>query len=160
LDSFSRELVRTGDGLIEQRRQLLPRLSPLAGLAFRRIAPETEELALEYAPSVKADFAVELAQARRRENIHRATLVGPHRDDLRLLINNQPAGQFASEGQKRTLAIALKIAQAEFLAGIYGIPPLLLIDDVMGELDQKRRGGFMPLLPSWNGSTKSADRSS
>ncbi len=146
LESFSHELVRAGNELIRLRRELIPRLSPLARLAFRRIAPETEELALEYAPSVKADFSVELAQARRREETFRATLVGPHRDDLRLLINGQPAAQFASEGQKRTLALSLKIAQAEYLAGIHGVAPLLLIDDVMGELDQRRRGGFLPLL--------------
>jgi DNA replication and repair protein RecF len=146
IESFSHELVRAGNEIIQLRRELIPRLSPLARLAFRRIAPETEELVLEYAPGVKADFAVELAQARRREEAFRATLIGPHRDDLRILINQQPAAQFASEGQKRTLAIALKIAQAEYLAGIHGITPLLLIDDIMGELDQKRRAGFLPLL--------------
>ena len=54
--------------------------------------------------------------------------------------------QFGSEGQKRTLAIALKMAQAEFLTGIHGSPPVLLIDDVMGELDVKRRSGLLPLL--------------
>jgi recombinational DNA repair ATPase RecF len=53
----------------------------------------------------------------------RATLVGPHRDDLQLLLNEKSAAQFGSEGQKRTLAIALKMAQAEFLAGIHGSPP-------------------------------------
>ena len=58
----------------------------------------------------------------------------------------QILAQFGSEGQKRTLAIALKMAQAEFLAGIHGSPPVLLIDDVMGELDVKRRSGFLPLL--------------
>jgi hypothetical protein len=63
-----------------------------------------------------------------------------------LLLNEKSAAQFGSEGQKRTLAIALKMAQAEFLAGIHGSPPILLIDDVMGELDVKRRSGFLPLL--------------
>jgi DNA replication and repair protein RecF len=95
---------------------------------------------------VKKDFAVELTQSRARERTFRATLVGPHRDDLQLLQNEKSAAQFGSEGQKRTLAIALKMAQAEFLAGIHGSPPVLLIDDVMGELDVKRRGGFLPLL--------------
>jgi DNA replication and repair protein RecF len=64
------------------------------------------------------------------------------------LQNEKSAAQFGSEGQKRTLAIALKMAQAEFLAGIHGSPPILLIDDVMGELDVKRRSGFLPLLES------------
>ena len=65
---------------------------------------------------------------------------------MQLLLNEKSAAQFGSEGQKRTLAIALKMAQAEFLAGLHGSPPILLIDDVMGELDVKRRSGFLPLL--------------
>jgi DNA replication and repair protein RecF len=89
---------------------------------------------------------VELAQARKRELAYRSTLIGPHRDDLQLLLNDRSAAQFGSEGQTRTLAIALKMAQAEFLAGIHGAPPILLIDDIMGELDAKRRAGFLPLL--------------
>ena len=89
---------------------------------------------------------MELAQSRARERTYRSTLIGPHRDDLQLLQNEKSAAQFGSEGQKRTLAIALKMAQAEFLAGIHGSPPILLIDDVMGELDLKRRSGFLPLL--------------
>jgi DNA replication and repair protein RecF len=95
---------------------------------------------------VKKDFAVELGQSRSRERTYRTTLIGPHRDDLTLLLNDRSAAQFGSEGQKRTLAIALKMAQAEYLTGIHGAPPVLLIDDVMGELDAKRRSGLLPLL--------------
>ena len=148
LESFSTELVKLGNDLIRARRELVPKFSPLARLAYRRIANDAEELRIEYQPSVKNDFAVELAQSRARERTFRATLVGPHRDDLQLLQNEKSAAQFGSEGQKRTLAIALKMAQAEFLAGRHGSPPILLIDDVMGELDVKRRSGFLPLLES------------
>jgi len=146
LDSFSQELVKLGDEIIHTRRELAPKFSPLARLAYRRISTGAEELRMEYQPSVKKDFAVELAQSRNRERTYRSTLVGPHRDDLQLLLNGKSAAQFGSEGQKRTLAMALKMAQAEFLAGIHGSPPILLIDDVMGELDMKRRSGFLPLL--------------
>ena len=146
LDSFSQELVKLGDGIIRARRELAPKFSPLARLAYRRISNDAEELRIEYQPSVKKDFAVELAQSRSREKTYRSTLVGPHRDDLQLLLNDKSAAQFGSEGQKRTLAIALKMAQAEYLAGIHGSAPVLLIDDVMGELDVKRRGGLLPLL--------------
>ena len=146
LESFSAELVKLGNELICARRELVPKFSPLARLAYRRIANDAEELRLEYRPGVKNDFAVELAQSRARERTFRATIVGPHRDDLQLLQNDKSAAQFGSEGQKRTLAIALKMAQAEFLAGMHGSPPILLIDDVMGELDLKRRSGFLPLL--------------
>ena len=146
LDSFSRELVGLGDQIIRARRELAPKFSPLARLAYRRISNDAEELRIEYLPSVKKDFAVELAQARRREQSYRATLIGPHRDDLQLLLNEKSAGQFGSEGQKRTLATSLKMAQAEYLTGLHGSPPILLIDDIMGELDVKRRSGFLPLL--------------
>ena len=148
LESFSAELIKFGNEIIRARRELVPKFSPLARLAYRRLANDAEELRIEYQPSVKNDFAVELAQSRPRERSFRATLVGPHRDDLQLLQNEKSAAQFGSEGQKRTLAIALKMAQAEFLAGIHGSPPILLIDDVMGELDVKRRSGFLPLLES------------
>jgi DNA replication and repair protein RecF len=146
LESFSVELVKLGNEIIRARRELVPKFSPLARLAYRRISNDAEELRIEYQPNVKNDLAVELAQSRAREKTFRATLVGPHRDDLQLLLNEKSASQFGSEGQKRTLAIALKMAQAEFLAGIHGSSPILLIDDVMGELDLKRRSGFLPLL--------------
>lgn len=145
LESFSRELVAAGNELFRLRHELVPKFSPLAVSAYGRIAAG-EELRLEYYPSVKGDFAVALAQARERERSYRSTLIGPHRDELELLINDRPAAQFASEGQKRTLAITLKMAQAEYLTELHGTPPVLLIDDIMGELDIKRRAGLLPLL--------------
>jgi DNA replication and repair protein RecF len=146
LDGFSRELVKSGEEIIRLRRELVPKFSPLARLAYRRISSEAEELRLEYQPSVKQDFSVELAQSRQREGAYRSTLIGPHRDDVQLLLDNRSAAQYGSEGQKRTLAITLKLAQAEYLTSLHGSPPVLLIDDIMGELDVKRRGGFLPLL--------------
>ena len=101
---------------------------------------------LEYNPSSKHDFAVELAQSQARDRASRLTMIGPHRDELGLFLNDRSAAQFGSEGQKRTLAIALKTAQAEYLSGLDGTPPVLLIDDVMGELDLSRRSGLLPLL--------------
>jgi len=139
-------LTEAGDQIIRWRRELLPQFSPLAQQAYRVIASQAEELQLSYVPSVKADFTVELSQNRNRERAFRATMIGPHRDDLALLLNGRPAAQFGSEGQKRTLAIALKMAQAEHLASLHGTPPVLLIDDIMGELDLRRRSGLMPLL--------------
>jgi DNA replication and repair protein RecF len=146
LDSYSEQLVKLGNELIRHRRELIPKLSPLARLAYRRISNDAEELRINYEPSVNTDFQVELTQQRDRERRFRATLLGPHRDDLQLLLSEKSAAQFGSEGQKRTLAIALKMAQAEYLTGIHGSAPVLLIDDVMGELDVKRRSGLLPLL--------------
>jgi DNA replication and repair protein RecF len=143
---FTQELINAGNQLMQGRHELVPRLSALARLAYRRISNDAEELRITYAPSVKGDFSVELAQSAARERMMRVTMVGPHRDELQLLLNDKPAAQYASEGQKRSLAIALKMAQAEYLTGLTGTPPILLIDDVMGELDARRRAGLMPLL--------------
>ena len=146
LEAFTQEVVQLGSEIIAKRTEIIPRISPLARLAYRRITNDQEELRIDYAPSVKADFASELRQQAERERRYKSTLIGPHRDDLKLLVNDKTASQFASEGQKRSLAIALKIAQAEYLSGLHGVPPILLIDDVMGELDESRRKAFLPLL--------------
>ncbi|MEC8988220.1 MAG: DNA replication and repair protein RecF, partial [Verrucomicrobiota bacterium] len=146
IDSFTRELVANGEQLITARRQLVDKLSPIIRLAYQKIAAKPENADITYTPSVSEDLAVSLAKSRPREQRYRTTLVGPHRDELKLTLDGQSAAQYASEGQKRTFAIALKIAQAEYLGGIHGSPPILLIDDVMGELDARRRGGLMPLI--------------
>jgi DNA replication and repair protein RecF len=146
LEGFSIEVVKLGESLIEARRRLAPRFSPLVRLAFRRIGGDADDLKLEYAPSVAGDLAVAFANSRKRERLYRTTVVGPHRDDLSMLVNGKDASEYTSEGQKRTLVIALKMAQAEYLAGLHGAPAVLLIDDVMGELDHQRRAGMLPLL--------------
>ncbi len=146
LAPFTQELVTAGKVLMDSRAELVPRLSALARLAYRRISHDAEDLRVDYAPSVRGDFTVELAACAARERTFRSTVLGPHRDDLQLRLNERSAAQFASEGQKRSLALALKMAQAEYFSGLFGTPPILLIDDVMGELDAHRREGLMPLL--------------
>ncbi|HWD19616.1 MAG TPA: DNA replication/repair protein RecF [Verrucomicrobiae bacterium] len=146
LEAFTRELVQAGNELTRFRRELIPQIAPLAIEAYGRVSGQAEQLELEYQPSVRSDFSLELARQRAREAALRVTLVGPHRDELQLRLDGKSAAKFASEGQKRSIAIALKITQAEHLAAAHGAPPILLIDDVMGELDARRRAGFLPLL--------------
>jgi DNA replication and repair protein RecF len=146
IDSFSHELIVTGEDIMRRRRELVPTFLPLARAAYSAVAGGAEVLQLDYLPSVKADFQVELAHTRQRERAHRSTVIGPHRDELQLLLDDRPAAFYASEGQKRTLVIALKMAQAEYITALHGAPPVLLIDDIMGELDLQRRSGLLPLL--------------
>jgi DNA replication and repair protein RecF len=146
LESFTQELVALGHQIAQRRTAILPAITPLVQDAYRRVANAAEEMRLDYQPSVRADFARELEQSRARERVLKSTLIGPHRDELLLSLDAKPAGQFASEGQKRSIAIALKLAQAEYLTAHFGAPPVLLIDDVMGELDARRRSAFVPLL--------------
>ena len=146
LESFTRELIETGNQIMKFRAGLLPQIAPLAQESYARISQKAEAFQLEYQPSVKEDFAVELGQLRARERALRMTALGPHRDELQLRLDTKSAAKFASEGQKRSIAIALKMTQAEYLTQIHGVPPILLIDDIMGELDARRRAGFLPLL--------------
>lgn len=146
LEGFTHQLIEAGTELMGWRRQLLPKIIPLASESYRRVAGAAEEFTLQYQPSVRQDFAVELSRNRAREKALRSTVVGPHRDELQLRLNGQSAAQYGSEGQKRSIAIALKMTQAEYLSAVHGAPPVLLIDDIMGELDARRRAGFLPLL--------------
>ncbi len=146
LESFTRELIESGTELNQRRHALMPDFIPIATAAYTRITGGAEALTLRYRPSVKSDFLVELAQSRGRERTFRSTLIGPHRDELSLEVNERVVDEFGSEGQKRSVAISLKMAQAEYLTQIHGVPPVLLIDDIMGELDANRRAAFLPLL--------------
>jgi DNA replication and repair protein RecF len=101
-------------------------------------------LRVEYAPSVSegedtGTFRAAIAKARSKEVAVGATTLGPHRDDLRLLLDNVEVNKYASRGQARTVALALQLAQADFLEQATGDPPVLLLDDVLSELDQRRR---------------------
>jgi len=150
LEGFTAELVKSGKELMRLRTEFSPKFAPIATEAHRRVAQGAEELMLSYEPSVAGDYEVALARMRDRERAARMTLVGPHRDDLQLLINGCSAAEFGSEGQKRTVAIALKMAQAEYVTNVHGFAPVLLIDDIMGELDVHRRSGLIPLLERTN----------
>ncbi|MCS6774555.1 MAG: DNA replication/repair protein RecF [Anaerolineae bacterium] len=92
----------------------------------------------DYQTLVQAFLAA--LRARRRDELARGvTLVGPHRDDLRLLANGMDLGEFGSRGQQRTAVLALKLAQAEWMRARSGESPVLLLDEVLAELDPNRR---------------------
>jgi DNA replication and repair protein RecF len=74
------------------------------------------------------------------------TLIGPHRDDARFVINGMDAGVYGSRGQQRTTALALKLAEVGFMEGRTGEHPVLLLDDVLSELDGHRRSYLMRVL--------------
>lgn len=147
LAAYTAPLLEHGVKLSAMRSRLVALLAPLASAAHREIGGSNEALALAFAPGNREDFAAELARSAAKEMRLRQTLVGPHRDEIALLVCGMPAGPYASEGQQRTLALALKIAQARAFAAHEGAPPLLLIDDIFGELDPERRNQLLRALP-------------
>ncbi|MFN9606842.1 MAG: DNA replication/repair protein RecF, partial [Pseudanabaena sp.] len=144
------QLVTTGTRLIRRRSRLLERLAPIARQWHQAISGGSEHLEITYVP--KFEFApTEIV-----EDIHQAffesifqktiieqhqgtSLVGPHRDEVSLKINSTPAREHGSQGQQRTLVLALKLAELELLESVLGEPPLLLLDDVLAELDLQRQ---------------------
>lgn len=146
--SYEEILIEHGTVLMESRARLVAELAPLAAEAQRTISGKDEALTLHYLPASGQDLRESLLQAREREARLRQAVVGPHRDELGLRIHGMPASDFASEGQQRTLALALKLAQGKLLEQRGGKLPIYLMDDIFGELDPGRRNALMNHLPS------------
>jgi DNA replication and repair protein RecF len=91
------------------------------------------------ASELKDQFADEIESVRQEEEARGRTMVGPQRDDLRLSVNGQDSRSFASQGQQRTIALALKLAEGRLIEELAGEAPLLLLDDVLSDLDDLRR---------------------
>ena len=145
--AFDEPLLSSGDRVTAARRRLLAELQPEANAAHAAISGARETLRLEYLPGAGADFAATLAEAQKEDARLRQTSVGPHRDDLRFFLN-EIASDYASEGQQRTLVLALKLGAARLLERHFGAPPLLLLDDIFGELDLARRNALLAALPT------------
>ena len=146
--AYDEPLISNGVALMAMRAALVERLRPAAAEAHEKISGGGESLRMEFSPGSTEDLADALAQSRAQELRLRQTVVGPHRDEIELWVEGMAAAQFASEGQQRTVALALKLAQAALFVSEPGAAaPLLLIDDVFGELDPDRRNALLAALP-------------
>ena len=114
--------------------------------AYARLSDEAEPAALSYEPNFTEPSAdalrARLESGRERDRQFRSTLAGPHRDDLAFRVSGAAAKDYSSEGQQRSLVLSLRLAQAEWFRERSGVRPVLLADDVLGELDPGRRGRF------------------
>lgn len=151
LAAFEQTLAPLAARLVAARQTAVKALADTLAAVYRRVARTDEEPALSYAPDHDATdataFRTVWEKQRPRDLVLGATSSGPHRDDLKLALLRHRAREYASEGQQRGLVLALKIAQAEYLRLHTGIQPVLLADDVLGELDPERRAAFWQALP-------------
>ncbi len=145
--AFDQPLIDHGCYVSAARRSLLGELHAEADAAHFAISGKRESLRLEYSAGDGGDFAATLAAAQREDARLRQTTVGPHRDDVRLFLNACSADD-ASEGQQRTLVLALKLGAARLLERHFSEAPLLLLDDIFGELDPERRNALLGALPA------------
>ena len=163
---WDKQLVEEGAYLIARRAETIARYNQLIGEIHPRLTDQREQLRLVYQPNVPLDvptpligeiiqrFHAQLESLRPRELGAAVTLVGPHRDDIRFLITRNPstvaqgdanamdATTYASRGQGRTIALALKLAEVALMRTETGEEPILLLDDVMSELDAARRAAL------------------
>ena len=147
IDAYDAVLVVQGSLLRGVRAEMLDALAGPAAEAQREIGGGRERFSMRYRMSGEEDLARALAEGRERDRRTGRTGVGPHLDDVVLELDGRRAADFASEGQLRTMALALKLAQGRVLEDRRGVPPLFLIDDVFGELDPRRRNALMAHLP-------------
>lgn len=142
------ELVREGAWITWRRREVMKELARDCAEHHSQLASPGEDFQVAYQPSVPLGesihdtedrFRQSLAAASRRERATASTVVGPHRDDFDLLINEVDMGTFASRGQARTLGLSLRLAEASYLASVRGEGPIVLLDDVLSEMDGERR---------------------
>ena len=147
-DAYALLMARHATVLRRCREELVEAMIPHTMAAHRELSGGGETANLKFESGfADADLASALREARADEERTRQTAAGPHRDDVALFVNERDASSFASEGQQRTLSIALKIAQARVLEERSGYAPLLLLDDVFGELDKARRQALLRALP-------------
>ncbi len=142
------ELVREGAWITWRRYEAMRELTPACVRQHEDLSGPEENLEVEYRPSVRLagdvteveeNFREALAAASHRERARPVTAVGPHRDDFNLTIDGADMGVFASRGQARTLALTLRLAEAEFLESVRGEGPVVLFDDALSEMDSSRR---------------------
>jgi len=160
LDVFDEQLTRAGAELVRGRLKLLARIGEPMEAAYAALAGSDEAVGATYeadwtplplessGPDAVAGLLGEALRETRRQEIERgATLVGPHRDDWCLTIAGLDTRTQASQGEQRTLALALRLAGHEVCTRVTGSAPVLLLDDVFSELDDARAGALVANLP-------------
>lgn len=157
LELWDKNLVEAGTKLAVARLDIVKQLRSYAAEAHKQIAQNKEILKLDYlsrvtgggvegAREIAGKFHKELVKRRKEELDRKVTLIGPHRDDLTLTINDTDIRLYGSQGQQRTVALSLKLGQFRLIEDEFDEKPLLLLDDVMSELDNERRSFLLGLV--------------
>jgi DNA replication and repair protein RecF len=152
LDVWDAKLTEAGEALAHARVELVAKLGPALTAAYAAVAslaPDEVRVGVVYdAPWMADGLAAALAAARKDELRRGVTLVGPQRDDLVLSIGGLPARTHASQGEQRSLALALRLAAHAVVTDATGTAPVLLLDDEFSELDPGRSDALLASLPA------------
>ncbi len=152
LAPWDRQLAALAAVLVERRGAVVLELQKAASAAFRNLSDGVSDLALTYrpdGPEGQEEFLEALALRRREECRRGTTMLGPHRDDLDLRLGDRSLRRYGSQGQQRSAALALRLAEARVLTDGCGEGALVLLDDCFSELDPGRRVRLMEILSGW-----------
>jgi len=142
------KFIETGEALADARYELVQELGPALDLAYSQVAGRPVPVTVSYdAPWREQGLAAALEAARRDELRRGVSLVGPHRDDLVLHLDQLPSRTHASQGEQRSLALSLRLGAHRVVTDATGSPPILLLDDVFSELDPDRSAALLEHLP-------------
>ena len=150
LDAFDVQMALVSTRIHRRRQRALQRLQPIAQRWQAYLSAGTEALELRYQPGSRLEeeeaeepwrlsIEEQLRAQRSEEERLGSCRVGPHRDEVGLMLGGTPARRFGSAGQQRSLVLGLKLAELELVTQLFGEPPLLLLDDVLAELDPSRQ---------------------
>jgi len=140
LPVWDMQLIETGKRIIERRKKFIEELNEIIGQIHSNISGGKEHLILKYEPNIDdIFFADELLKAKQKDLKLCQTTVGPHRDDMLFSVNEIDIRKFGSQGQQRTSALSLKLAEIEIVKKSIHNTPVLLLDDVLSELDSNRQ---------------------
>lgn len=140
LDVFEDEIAANGAKITEIRRKYIDRLGEFLPKVYEGLSSGREILTTEYISSCKGEALRQALVSSRKNDMYTGTTsIGPHRDDIEFKINGISARNFGSQGQKRSVALSLKLAEAEVINRVSGEYPVFLLDDVMSELDPERQ---------------------
>lgn len=145
---WDQEFCLAGEALVEAREQLVTALSPLVHQYYQELSGETQTALVRYQRSWVGDLALALRESLADDVFRGYSTVGPHRDDVTILLDGRDARRQASQGEQRSLALALRLAGHEHIRRARGVDPLLLLDDVFSELDPLRSERLLRLLPT------------
>jgi DNA replication and repair protein RecF len=147
LDVWDSRLDEAGTRLVEAREQLVGQLAPLVAEHYARLAGARTEIGMNYVRSWTGPLLEALLEARDKDVQRGVSTVGPHRDDLELSLVGLPSRTHASQGEQRSLALALQLAAHQLATERLGTAPVLLLDDVFSELDPQRSRALLEGLP-------------
>ena len=139
LDVYENEISQNGEKIVNFRKRYIEVINEFLGNVYDGISGGREKIETEYISSYSDDLTEKLKFSRKEDMYSGVTSIGPHRDDLEFKINGISARNFASQGQKRSIALAVKLSEAEVIKKNVGECPVILLDDVMSELDPLRQ---------------------